>query len=115
VAYTVQGTARAIGVLMSRRRWATSYQQLLNRALIILASQAAKDVPGFACSSSTCSHSGERGIWSPSPTFVSKYSLARPPPPLHLERRPPYDPRRAGQVIDAFNAMCGNLEQPMAS
>nr|WP_247526401.1 PAS domain-containing sensor histidine kinase [Bradyrhizobium sp. 199] len=43
--------------------------------------------------------------------FVSKYSLTRPPPPLRLARRPPYDADELDKVIDAFNAMCANLQR----
>ena len=39
---TVQGTARAIGMLRVEATLSEVYQQLLNRALVILASQAAK-------------------------------------------------------------------------
>jgi len=49
-------------------------------------------------------------IWSPS-RVRQQIQPRAPPPPLHLERRPPYDPDELDKVIDAFNAMCGNLEQ----
>jgi PAS domain S-box-containing protein len=42
---------------------------------------------------------------------VSKYSLTRPPPPLRLERRPPSDADELDKVIEAFNAMCANLQR----
>jgi len=110
LAYTVQGTARAIGVLHVEATLSDVYQQLLNRALIILASQAAKTflVSLFII---YMFHILVTRHLVAIAEFVSKYSLARPPPPLHLERRPPYDPDELDKVIDAFNAMCGNLEQ----
>ena len=108
--YTVQGTARAIGVLHVEATLSDVYQQLLNRALIILASQAAKTflVSLFII---YMFHVLVTRHLVAIAEFVSKYSLARPPPPLHLERRPPYDPDELDKVIDAFNAMCGNLER----
>ena len=108
--YTVQGTARAIGVLHVEATLSDVYQQLLNRALVILASQAAKTflVSLFII---YMFHLLVTRHLVAIADFVSKYSLARPPPPLHLERRPPYDPDELDKVIDAFNAMCANLER----
>ena len=108
--YTVQGTARAIGVLHVEATLSDVYQQLLNRALIILASQAAKTflVSLFII---YMFHVLVTRHLVAIAEFVSKYSLARPPPPLHLERRPPYDPDELDKVIDAFNAMFANLER----
>jgi len=108
--YTVQGTARAIGVLHVEATLSNVYQQLLNRALVILASQAAKTflVSLFII---YMFHLLVTRHLVAIAEFVSKYSLARPPPPLHLERRPPYDPDELDKVIDAFNAMCANLER----
>ncbi|MCK1394554.1 ATP-binding protein [Bradyrhizobium sp. 1] len=106
---TVQGTARAIGVLRVEATLSEVYQQLLNRALVILASQAAKTflVSLFII---YMFHLLVTRHLVAIADFVGKYSLARPPPPLHLERRPPYDPDELDKVIVAFNAMCGNLE-----
>ena len=43
--------------------------------------------------------------------FVSGYNLARPPPPLQLDRRPPREADELDKVIDAFNAMCASLQR----
>ncbi|MES1149301.1 MAG: ATP-binding protein, partial [Bradyrhizobium guangdongense] len=43
--------------------------------------------------------------------YVGKYNLARPPPPLELDRRPPRDPDELDKMIDAFNAMCASLQR----
>jgi PAS domain S-box-containing protein len=103
-----QGTARTIGVLHVEATLSDVYRQLLNRALVILASQAAKTflVSLFII---YMFHILVTRHLVAIADFVSKYSLARPPPPLHLERRPPYDPDELDKVIDAFNAMCVNL------
>lgn len=105
---TVQGTARAIGVLHVEATLSDVYQQLLNRALVILASQAAKTFIVSLFIIYMVYILVTRHLVAIA-EFVSKYSLARPPPPLHLQRRPPYDPDELDKVIDAFNAMCANL------
>ncbi|MET4257027.1 PAS domain S-box-containing protein [Bradyrhizobium sp. S3.12.5] len=106
--YAVQGTARAIGVLHVEATLSDVYQQLLNRALVILASQAAKTFLVSLFIIYMVHILVTRHLVAIA-EFVSKYSLARPPPPLHLERRPPHDPDELDKVIDAFNAMCANL------
>ncbi|MGY8708225.1 ATP-binding protein [Bradyrhizobium sp. 18BD] len=108
--YTVQGMARAIGVLHVEATLSEVYQQLLNRALVILASQAAKTflVSLFII---YMFHLLVTRHLVAIADFVSKYSLTRPPPPLQLERRPPYDPDELDKVIVAFNAMCANLSR----
>lgn len=105
---TVQGTARAIGVLHVEATLSDVYQQLLNRALVILASQAAKTFIVSLFIIYVVHMLVTRHLVAIA-EFVSKYSLARPPPPLHLQRRPPYDRDELDKVIDAFNAMCANL------
>lgn len=105
---TVQGTARAIGVLHVEATLSDVYQQLLNRALVILASQAAKTFIVSLFIIYMVHILVTRHLVAIA-DFVSKYSLARPPPPLHLQRRPPYDRDELDKVTDAFNAMCANL------
>ncbi|WP_409188226.1 ATP-binding protein [Bradyrhizobium sp. RDM4] len=106
----VQGTSRAIGTLRVEATLAEVYQQLLNRALVILASQAAKTflVSLFII---YMFHLLVTRHLVAIAEFVGKYSLGRPPPPLHLDRRPPRDPDELDKVIDAFHAMCANLER----
>ncbi|PIT02097.1 ATPase [Bradyrhizobium nitroreducens] len=106
----VQGTARPIGVLHVEATLTDVYQHLLNRALVILASQAAKTflVSFFII---YMFHLLVTRHLVAIAEFVSKYNLARPPPPLRLERRPPYDADELDKVIEAFNAMCANLER----
>lgn len=107
---SVQGTARSIGLLHVEATLSDVYRQLLNRALVILASQAAKTflVSLFII---YMFHLLVTRHLVAIAEFVSKYSLARPPPPLRLERRPPYDADELDKVIEAFNAMCANLER----
>ncbi|MDN5005550.1 ATP-binding protein [Bradyrhizobium sp. GCM10027634] len=104
----VQGTPRDIGVLHVEATLSDVYQQLLNRALVILASQAAKTFVVSLFIIYMFHILVTRHLVAIA-EFVSRYNLARPPPPLHLERRPPYDPDELDKVMDAFNGMCVNL------
>jgi len=106
--YSVQGTSRPIGVLHVEATLAEVYQQLLNRALVILASEAAKTFVVSLFIIYMFHLLVTRHLVAIA-EFVGQYSLSRPPPPLHLERRPPRDPDELDKVIDAFNAMCANL------
>jgi PAS domain S-box-containing protein len=107
---TVQGNIREIGVLHVEATLTAVYQHLLNRALIILASQAAKTflVSLFII---YMFHLLVTRHLVTIAEFVSKYSLTRPSPPLRLERRPPSHADELDKVIEAFNAMCANLER----
>ena len=84
----VQGTARTIGVLHVEATLSEVYQQLLNRTLVILASQAAKTflVSLFII---YMFHLLVTRHLVAIAEFVSKYSLARPPPPVRQARPPP--------------------------
>ncbi|MDA9501113.1 ATP-binding protein [Bradyrhizobium sp. CCBAU 11357] len=106
----VQGTARPIGVLHVEATLSEVYRQLLNRALVILASQAAKTFLVSLFIIYMVHLLVTRHLVAIA-EFVSKYNLARPPPPLRLERRPPSDADELDKVIEAFNAMCANLQQ----
>ncbi|TPQ34863.1 hybrid sensor histidine kinase/response regulator [Bradyrhizobium guangdongense] len=108
--YVVAGTSRQIGVLQVKATLTEVYRQLVNRALVILASQAAKTflVSFFIIymfyllvTRHLVAIAG----------FVSKYNLTRPPPPLELDRRRPRDPDELDKMIDAFNAMCASLQR----
>ncbi|MBR0832835.1 response regulator [Bradyrhizobium manausense] len=105
---TAQGAVRTIGVLHVEATLSDVYQQLLNRALVILASQAAKTFVVSLFIIYVVHILVTRHLVAIA-EFVSRYSLARPTPPLQLERRPSYDPDELDKVVDAFNAMCVNL------
>ncbi|RXH13545.1 ATP-binding protein [Bradyrhizobium guangzhouense] len=108
--YAIQGIARPIGVLHVEATLSDVYRQLLNRALVILASQAAKTFLVSLFIIYMFHFLVTRHLVAIA-EFVSKFNLARPPPPLHLERRPPSDPDELDRVIDAFDAMRANLER----
>jgi PAS domain S-box-containing protein len=107
--YVVQGTKRQIGVLYVEATLAEVYRELLARALVILASQAAKTflVSFFIVSMFHWLVTRHLGAMA---GFVSSYDVARPPPSLRLDRRPPREADELDQVVDAFNGMCASLQ-----
>ena len=107
--YVVQGTKRQIGVLYVEATLADVYRQLLTRALVILASQAAKTflVSFFIVYMFHWLVTRHLGAIA---GFVGGYNVARPPPPLHLDRRPPRQADELDKVVNAFNEMCATLQ-----
>ncbi|MCP3465600.1 ATP-binding protein [Bradyrhizobium sp. CCGUVB23] len=108
--YVTQGEKHRIGTLHVEATLTDVYRQLLNRALIILASQAAKTflVSLFII---YMFHLLVTRHLVAIAEFVSKYTLTRPQPPLHLERGPSHETDELDKVIDAFNAMCASLQR----
>jgi PAS domain S-box-containing protein len=107
--YVVQGAKRQIGVLYVEATLTDVYRELLTRALVILASQAAKTfiVSFFIVYMFHWLVTRHLGAIA---GFVSGYNVARPPPSLRLDRRPPRDADELDKVVDAFNDMCGSLQ-----
>ncbi|WFU44218.1 ATP-binding protein [Bradyrhizobium sp. CB82] len=108
--YVTQGEKHRIGTLHVEATLTDVYKQLVNRALIILASQAAKTflVSLFII---YMFHLLVTRHLVAIAEFVSKYTLMRPQPPLHLERGPSHEIDELDKVIDAFNAMSSNLQR----
>ena len=108
--YVTQGGKRQIGVLHVEATLTEVYRQLLNRALVILASQAAKTflVSFFIV---YMFHWLVTRHLVAIAGFVSGYNLAQPPRPLHLDRLPPRDADELDKVVDAFNDMCASLQR----
>jgi PAS domain S-box-containing protein len=107
--YVVQGAKRQIGVLYVEATLTEVYRELLTRALVILASQAAKTflVSFFIVYMFHWLVTRHLGTIA---GFVSGYNVARPPPPLRLDRRPPREADELDKVVDAFNDMCASLQ-----
>ena len=107
--YVMQGGRRQIGVLRVEATLTDVYRQLLNQALVILASQAAKTflVSFFIL---YLFHLLVTRHLVAVAEFVSGYNLARPPPPLRLDRRPPRQADELDKVIEAFNGLCTSLQ-----
>jgi len=107
--YVVHGAKRQIGVLYVEATLAAVYRELLNRTLVILASQAAKTfiVSFFIVYMFHWLVTRHLGAIA---EFVSGYNVARPPLSLHLDRRPPREADELDKVVDAFNEMCASLQ-----
>ena len=108
--YVIRGTKRPIGMLYVEATLNEVYRNLLKRTLVILASQAAKTflvslfilyIVHLLVTRHLIAIAG----------FVGSYNLARPPPPLRLNRRPPQGADELDKVADAFNALCANLQR----
>ena len=108
--YLVRGTRRPIGTLYVEATLNEVYRNLVNRTLVILASQAAKTflvslfilyIFHFFVTRHLIAIAG----------FAGSYNIARPPPPLQLNRRAPHDADELDRVADAFNALCANLQR----
>jgi PAS domain S-box-containing protein len=108
--YVTQGATHQIGTLYVEATLTEVYRQLLNRALVILASQAAKTFLVSFFIVYMFHWLVTRHLVAVA-GFVSGYNLARPPPPLHLDRQPPSEADELDQVVDAFNAMCASLQR----
>jgi PAS domain S-box-containing protein len=107
--YALQGNRRQIGVLRVEASLSEVYRQLLNKTLVILASQAAKTflVSFFIL---YLFHFLVTRHLAAIADFVSTYNLARPPSPLRLDRRPPREADELDKVIEAFNGLCTSLQ-----
>jgi signal transduction histidine kinase len=107
---TFSGTKRPIGTLYVEATLTEVYRNLLNRTLVILASQAAKTflVSLFIL---YIFHLFVTRHLITIAGFAGSYNLARPPPPLHLNRRVQHGPDELDKVADAFNALCANLQR----
>lgn len=108
--YVTQGVKRQIGVLYVEATLTEVYRQLLNRALVILASQAAKTFLVSLFIVYVFHWLVTRHLVAIA-RFVSGYNLARPPPPFRLDRQPPRDADELDKVVEAFNGMCASLQR----
>jgi PAS domain S-box-containing protein len=108
--HVVQGAKRQIGVLYVEATLTEVYRELLNRALVILVSQAAKTFLVSFFILYMFHWLVTRHLVAVA-GFVSGYNLVLPPPPLHLDRRPPREADELDKVVDAFNGMCASLQR----
>jgi PAS domain S-box-containing protein len=110
VDYAPHGARRQIGLLYVEATLTDVYRELMTRALVILASQAAKTFLVSLFILYVFHWLVTRHLVAIA-AFGSSYSLARPPPPLHLKRKPPDEADELDTVVEAFNTMCANLER----
>lgn len=107
--YMISGTKRPIGILYVEATLGEVYRSLLNRVVVILESQAAKTflVSLFIV---YMFHLLVTRHLVTIAGFAGSYSVARPPPPLRLNRRPRDEPDELDRVTEAFNRLCANLQ-----
>jgi PAS domain S-box-containing protein len=110
IGYMIRGTMTPIGTLQVEATLSEVYRNLLDRTLVILASQAAKTflVSLFIL---YIFHLFVTRHLITIAGFVGSYDLVRPPPPLRLNRRPQRAADELDKVADAFNALCSNLQR----
>jgi len=108
--YMVRGTKRPIGILYVEATLTEVYRDLLKRTLVILVSQAAKTflVSLFIL---YIFHVLVTRHLITIAAFAGSYNLAKPPPPLQLNRRVRHKADELDQVADAFNVLCANLQR----
>ena len=105
-----QGSPRQIGTLYVEATLADVYSQLIDKSLVILASQGAKTflVSLFII---FIFHRLVTRHLAAIAEFVRGYDFRHPAPPLRLERRPPATADELDQAVAAFNGLCGSLQR----
>ncbi len=107
---TIQGRKQSIGVFSVVATLTEVYEELLNRASIILLNQAAKTflvslfilyIVHWLVTRHLTAIAG----------FVGGYDLARRPPALTLQRRPPKTQDELDKVVVAFNDLFASLQR----
>jgi PAS domain S-box-containing protein len=109
VVHVVGGAERSIGVLRVEATLAGVYRSLLDRTLIILASQGAKTflVSFFIL---YFFHRLVTRHLADVAGSLRDFSFTKPQRALTLRRKPPHSPDELDQVVAAFNALFTNLE-----
>ena len=108
--YMIGGAKHPIGVLYVEATLAEVYRNLLNRTVIILASQAAKTFLVSLFILYMFHLLVTRHLMTIA-GFVGSYNVARPPPPLRLNRRLQHGADELDRVTEAFNDLCANLQR----
>jgi PAS domain S-box-containing protein len=110
IVYVAQGSPRQIGTLYVEATLADVYSQLIDKSLVILASQGAKTflVSLFII---YIFHRLVTRHLAAIAEFVRGYDFRHPAPPLRLERRPPATADELDQAVAAFNGLCGSLQR----
>jgi len=107
--HTFRGAEQQLGVLSIEATLNEVYRELLDRAIVILASQGAKTfVVSFFILFIV--HRLVTRHLAATARFLSGYDLRRSPPPLRLERRSPQRTDELDQLVGAFNDMCASLQ-----
>lgn len=108
--YVVHEARQQIGVLHVEATLTEVYRQLVTRALVILASQAAKTFLVSLFILYMFYLLVTRHLVAIA-GFVGHYDLARPPPPLRLNRATSHQGDELDKVVGAFNRLCTSLQR----
>jgi PAS domain S-box-containing protein len=110
---TTRGEQQQLGVLAIEATLDEVYRALLDKAAVILTTQAATI---FLVSFFTLylTHRLVTRHLTALAGFLGNYDLRRPPPPLRLQRRPPQDKDELDHVVAAFELMRQTLERAYA-
>ncbi|HLG87565.1 MAG TPA: ATP-binding protein [Alphaproteobacteria bacterium] len=108
--YVVHDTRHQIGVLHVEATLTEVYRQLVTRALVILASQAAKTFLVSLFILYMVYLLVTRHLVAIA-AFVDQYNLPRPPPPLRLNRSTSQQGDELDKVVGACNRMCASLQR----
>ena len=109
IMHSVRGAVQPIGSLYVEATLDEVYRSLLDKALIILASQGAKTFLVSLFIVYIFHRLVTRHLTSIGATLRS-YDLLRPPPPLRLQRAPPPKPDELDQLVAAFNGVSARLQ-----
>jgi len=110
IVYVAQGSPRRIGTLYVEATLADVYRQLIDKSLVILASQAAKTFLVSLFIIYIFHRLVTRHLVAVA-GFVRGYDFRRPAAPLRLQRRPPAAADELDQVVASFNGLCANLQR----
>jgi PAS domain S-box-containing protein len=109
IVYLFGGTKQLIGSLHVEATLTGVYRELMQTALVILISQAAKTFLVSLFIIYIFYRLVTRHLTAIA-EFVGSYDLRHPPPPFSLQRHPPEDADELEKVVAAFNALCATLQ-----
>ncbi|HEV8680698.1 MAG TPA: ATP-binding protein, partial [Stellaceae bacterium] len=110
IIHVAQGSPRQIGTLYVEATLADVYRQLVDKALVILASQGAKTFLVSLFIIYFFHRLVTRHLVAFA-EFVRSYDFHQPAAPLRLQRRPPATADELDQVVASFNGLCASLQR----
>jgi PAS domain S-box-containing protein len=110
IVYVVHGAPQRIGTLYVEATLADVYQQLVDKSLVILASQGAKTFLVSLFIIYIFHRLVTRHLVAIA-EYVRGYDFRRPPAPLNLQRRAPATADELDQVVTSFNDLCASLQR----
>jgi len=108
--HVVDSVTRPFGTVRVEASFTRIYQELVERALILLLSQGAKTFLVSLFIVYIFHRLVTRHLLSIA-RFVGHYDLAHPPPPLGLQRVSPRQGDELDALVEAFNMLCTDLQR----